>query len=928
MNEEQKKLIRRTFQKIDAETFAESFYNHLFSIQPALRLLFPDDFGEQNKKLMLMLEAAVEMLDEPEKLVPFLEESGRRHAIYGAREEHYETVGAALLASLREIFPAEFTAETEAAWTNLYEEMSGIMKQGARRLAGAPEGNQEKNTEENSMKIFNQAKFITGFIFLIMMLSLSALAQTTTFTYQGKLNDGSMAANGNYLLEFKLFDAQTVGTGTQIGTTLTDVPATVVNGIFTVQLDFGANAFNGADRFLEISVRRNASESYTTLAPRQAVSSAPYAIKSKTAETAVTALTAQNSNQLGGINANQYVLTTDTRMSDDRNPLAGSANYIQNTISQQTSSNFNISGEGKANIFSAATQFNIGASRILSIPGTDNTFVGVGTGLNNTTGRGNSFFGTSAGANNTTGISNSFIGAGAGFNNTTGNGNLFVGAGAGFFNISGSSNSFIGTNAGTGNTTGSANSFVGAGAGFSNTEGNNNSFFGLDAGFNNTTGSGNSFVGAGAGRGNQTGINNSFFGLSAGFSNTIGLDNTFVGAQTGNNNTEGSGNSFLGRRVGFNNTTGSSNSFFGTDAGGGNTTGIRNTFVGAGAGFKNTTGSFNSFFGLDAGFNNTVGFNNSFFGVNAGYNNTTGNSNAFFGMNAGINNTVGLDNTFVGTQAGNNNIEGNGNSFFGRRAGFNNTGNSNAFVGADAGGGNTTGSGNSFVGAGVGFMNTTGNDNSFFGLGAGFNNTTGGGNTFVGNSAGQNNTTGSNNTAIGNLANVGANNLTFATAVGAGAVVSTSDTIVLGRTNGADKVRIFGLGAAGSTQLCRNANNEISTCSSSLRYKTNINPFNTGLSIVNRLRPITFDWKDGGMRDLGLGAEDVAAVDENLVIRNAQGEVEGVKYDRLGVVLINAVKEQQAQIEEQKKQIEAQAKQIELLKQLVCSQNPNAAVCK
>ena len=82
------------------------------------------------------------------------------------------------------------------------------------------------------------------------------------------------------------------------------------------------------------------------------------------------------------------------------------------------------------------------------------------------------------------------------------------------------------------------------------------------------------------------------------------------------------------------------------------------------------------------------------------------------------------------------------------------------------------------------------------------------------------------------------------------------------------------------------------------------------------------------MKDLGLGAEDVAAVEENLVIRNEKGEVEGVKYDRLGVVLINAVKEQQTQLEAQQKLIEEQAGQIELLKQLVCSQNPNAAVCQ
>ena len=147
MNEEQINLIRRSFEKIPAGELAESFYKHLFSIQPALRLLFPDDFGEQKEKLTLMLEAAIAMLGEPEKLVPVLEESGRRHALYGAREEHYETIGAALLASLREKSGGEFSGATEAAWTKLYAEMGEIMKRGARRLFVAPEQRKCRSAE-------------------------------------------------------------------------------------------------------------------------------------------------------------------------------------------------------------------------------------------------------------------------------------------------------------------------------------------------------------------------------------------------------------------------------------------------------------------------------------------------------------------------------------------------------------------------------------------------------------------------------------------------------------------------------------------------------------------------------------------------------------------------------------------------------------
>ncbi len=167
---------------------------------------------------------------------------------------------------------------------------------------------------------------------------------------------------------------------------------------------------------------------------------------------------------------------------------------------------------------------------------------------------------------------------------------------------------------------------------------------------------------------------------------------------------------------------------------------------------------------------------------------------------------------------------------------------------------------------------------------------------------------------------------------GWGLVMSTQT----GRTS------ILQLGVAGATPLCRNASNEISLCSSSLRYKTNINPFGSGLDLISRLRPVSFNWLANNQFDFGLVAEEVAAVEPLLVTYNDKGEVEGVKYDRVGVVLVNAVKEQQAQIESQKKQIDAQTaliqqqqerldkqqSEIEALKAVVCSQNPTAKICE
>ena len=107
----------------------------------------------------------------------------------------------------------------------------------------------------------------------------------------------------------------------------------------------------------------------------------------------------------------------------------------------------------------------------------------------------------------------------------------------------------------------------------------------------------------------------------------------------------------------------------------------------------------------------------------------------------------------------------------------------------------------------------------------------------------------------------------------------------------AGTIRVDTLGAAGADMLCRNATNQIAACSSSLRYKTDVRPFTSGLGLVERLEPIAFAWKDDGLRDVGFAAEAVATVDPRLVTFDSAGQVEGVKYDRLTTALVNAVKE-------------------------------------
>ena len=131
---QQQHLIRSTFREVDrmSQVFALTFYQRLFELDPQLRSLFHNDIEEQSRKLMQFLRQLVESVDHPEDIVPALESLGRRHATYGVREEHYETVGAALLWTFGQVLGSGFTAEARAAWERLYVRVAEIMKRAVR----------------------------------------------------------------------------------------------------------------------------------------------------------------------------------------------------------------------------------------------------------------------------------------------------------------------------------------------------------------------------------------------------------------------------------------------------------------------------------------------------------------------------------------------------------------------------------------------------------------------------------------------------------------------------------------------------------------------------------------------------------------------------------------------------------------------------
>ena len=102
---------------------------------------------------------------------------------------------------------------------------------------------------------------------------------------------------------------------------------------------------------------------------------------------------------------------------------------------------------------------------------------------------------------------------------------------------------------------------------------------------------------------------------------------------------------------------------------------------------------------------------------------------------------------------------------------------------------------------------------------------------------------------------------------------------------------------ASTASVCFNGAGDLLQCdASSLRFKADVRPLRAGLDVVGRLRPISFNWKEGGQADVGLAAEEVFEVAPSLTFADGEGRVAGVRYERLNVLLINAVQEQQAQI--------------------------------
>jgi Concanavalin A-like lectin/glucanases superfamily/Chaperone of endosialidase len=292
------------------------------------------------------------------------------------------------------------------------------------------------------------------------------------------------------------------------------------------------------------------------------------------------------------------------------------------------------------------------------------------------------------------------------------------------------------------------------------------------------------------------------------------------------------------------------------------------------------TGSNNTFIGENALKSNRNGNNNTAIGYYSLYANTTGKENTATGSNSLLRNTIGVQNTASGY-----------NSLYANTTGYQNT-----VIGSWALVYNTTGAYNTASGNGSLFYNTSGYRNTSNGHQSLFANTTGNNNTSIGNGSGSTNTTGNNNTFLGANANSSVNNLENATAIGYGAIVNSSNKIVIGN---ASATTVGGYGTW--------------TNYSDRRLKENIlYTDRLGLDFIMKLKTASYNYTDdrNKRRRDGLIAQDIQKVMQELGVPFS-GLIEdqdekktlNLSYSELVIPLINAVQELKRENEALKKAI-------------------------
>jgi len=301
-----------------------------------------------------------------------------------------------------------------------------------------------------------------------------------------------------------------------------------------------------------------------------------------------------------------------------------------------------------------------------------------------------------------------------------------------------------------------------------------------------------------------------------------------------------------------------------------------NTAEGQNALFNLSTGTYNTALGLFTLESTTIGNFNTATGAGALLINTA-DQNTATGAGALLSNTTGLQNTANGAFALFSNSEGLYNTATGKSALFS----------------NTTGDSNTANGTEVLSYNTTGAANTAVGYAALGNNTIGSHNIALGSGAGGNLTTGDNNIDIGANGGLGGESATIRT----GNPIQTR-TFVAG-------IREVTTGIADTLPVLIDSGGQLGTASSSRRFKDQIKPMESASEAILALKPVTFQYKSDATNtpQFGLIAEEVAAVDPNLVVRDENGQIYAVRYEAVNVMLLNEFLKERKKVEEQQGRI-------------------------
>lgn len=678
---------------------------------------------------------------------------------------------------------------------------------------------------------------------LLLLLALvvpfsSVLALDTSFTYQGRLNNGSGPANGLYDFQFALSNAPSGGG--QIGSTVTSLNVGVTNGLFTTTLDFGS-VFTGQAAWLAIGLRTNGGSTYAGLMPLQPLTPTPYAVFANSASNVSGTVSAS---QLSGIiqpanlNASQITSGTlaDAQLSANVALRAGGNSFSGNQVvtggnvgigTNNPSSALQVIGTVTATSFSGngGGLTNLSGSQVISVGNTNGGAFG-------------NFFVGSAGNASTTGFNNTAVGSSALQVNTSGAENTAIGLSSLVNNLTGARNTALGVGALAGNTGGANNIGLGWLAGF-NLPPNSSSNIDIGSQGGDTdnniirigNGQASTFI-AGVINGNGGGLTNiSVLGpqvISVGNGNGGSSGNFFVGS-AGNAATTGSYNTALGDfSLGFN-SVGTANTAVGQYALGLNTNGVDNTVVGSAAMKFNVNGSQNTAVGSHAFINAGSGSHNIALGASAGSGVGDGSYNIEIGSQGanGDDHVIRIGdvqtNTFIAGV-----INGNGGgvtnvSVLGSQVisiGNGNSGSAQNFFVGPAGNATMTGSINTAVGYQALQNNAGGSENSAFGNVALFSNTSGSGNTAIGNQVLQANSTGLNNTVVGHGADFNGSLGSYNTIIGALALFSSttgSNNIALGYqaglnlSTGSFNIDIGNGGLATDTNIIRIGSGQSST---------------------------------------------------------------------------------------------------------------------